>query len=197
MFRITGLDGQQYYAKNIVELQQWVNEGRITPQMMIEDMTLARTTPAGQVPGLHWGPPQQFQPQGQQYQPPSTPFRSGPINQQAPMPGVDPNNVPRVPQQMGPTNYPRYGGGGAEVQAPMTKAIIATVLGLCGCCVPIGIVSIVFAAQVGTHNRTGNYLAAQQAANNANTWANIGIAVAVVALIFNVLLGGFSALFGG
>jgi hypothetical protein len=190
MFRITGLDGQQYYAKDIVELQQWVNEGRITPQMMIEDMSLARTTPASQVPGLQWGPPQQFQPQGQQYQPPSTPFR--PTSQPGPDPGVDPRNIPRNQPYQPQTPYPRQYGG-PVVQAPFVKAIIATAC----CCLPLGVVSLVYASQVSGHMTRGDYLSAQQAAKNADTWANVSIAIGVVGVILQFAFGLVGGMMGG
>lgn len=58
-------------------------------------------------------------------------------------------------------------------------AILSTVF----CCLPFGIVSIVYAAKVNTLYFTGEYQRALQAAENAKKWAIIS-AVSVVAVLF-------------
>lgn len=50
----------------------------------------------------------------------------------------------------------------------LVKAILVTLF----CCMPIGIVSIVFAAQVDSMARSGDVAGAEAAAQKANIWAN-------------------------
>lgn len=78
-----------------------------------------------------------------------------------------------------------------ESQAPMPRpdsylvwAILSTIL----CCLPFGIVSIVYAAKVDSLYAAGNYREAQAASTNARKWAIIsavtgfvtGFAVSVI-----------------
>jgi len=58
----------------------------------------------------------------------------------------------------------------------MVKAIITT---LC-CCLPLGIVSIIKAAEVNKKVATGDMKGAQISADEANKWANIGLITALV-----------------
>lgn len=63
-------------------------------------------------------------------------------------------------------------------------AILCTVL----CCLPIGVVSIVYSTRVSGLWSQGRYAEAQAAANNAKKWAIIGAIVgAVVYVIVGVL----------
>ena len=55
-------------------------------------------------------------------------------------------------------------------------AILVTIF----CCLPLGIVSIVYAAQVNSLVAAGNVSAARQASENAKMWAWISFAVGLV-----------------
>ncbi|RLT04291.1 MAG: CD225/dispanin family protein [Planctomycetota bacterium] len=70
------------------------------------------------------------------------------------------------------------GTGGSRPNIPnhLVKAIIST---LC-CCLPFGIVAIVFAAQVNGKLDAGDYAGAQKASQEANKWGNISIGIGVV-----------------
>lgn len=72
-------------------------------------------------------------------------------------------------------------------------AILSTLL----CCLPLGIVSIVYAAKVDGLSASGNTDAARDAANSAKNWA-IAAAVSgpVVAIIWLMFMGGMAALGG-
>ncbi len=72
----------------------------------------------------------------------------------------------------------------------LALAIIATLL----CCLPLGIVSIVYAAQVDSKWNAGDYYGAQQSAKNAKTWAlvSIGLGAIPTILIFMVTFLGSS-----
>jgi len=72
-------------------------------------------------------------------------------------------------------------------------AILTTLL----CCLPLGIVSIVYAAKVDGLSASGNTAAARDAANSAKNWA---IAAAVIGPILLIMwfmfVGGMAALGG-
>jgi hypothetical protein len=104
-------------------------------------------------------------------------------------------NVPGQPAgHGGPGGYgglggyggPGYGGPGYAGPPPnsyLVWAILATLF----CCVPFGIVSIVFAAQVDSKWTAGDYYGAMDSSRKAKNWliasASVGGAVAVIYLI--------------
>jgi len=51
---------------------------------------------------------------------------------------------------------------------------------------PFGIAAIIFAAQVDSHKRSGNYAAAQDASRKANLWGNLAIGIGLVINIISV-----------
>jgi hypothetical protein len=58
-------------------------------------------------------------------------------------------------------------------------AILSTVL----CCLPTGIVSIVYAAQVNTKVAAGDVAGAAQASNNAKLWALISLGLGLLSIV--------------
>lgn len=73
----------------------------------------------------------------------------------------------------------------------LALAIISTIL----CCLPTGIVSIIYATKVNSLYEDGNYNDAEKASSNAKTWGLISIGIAVVGWILYLLIFGI-ALFG-
>lgn len=69
-------------------------------------------------------------------------------------------------------------------------AIITTIL----CCLPAGIVSIIYAAKVNSEYDDGNYDRALRASNNAKTWAIVSAAVALVGWIIYMAIFGLAFL---
>ncbi|TPV32482.1 CD225/dispanin family protein [Paucihalobacter ruber] len=67
-------------------------------------------------------------------------------------------------------------------------AIISTIL----CCLPAGIVSIVYATKVNDAYFNEDYEGAQRASNNAKTWAIVSIVVALAGLIIYIAIFGFA-----
>lgn len=65
-------------------------------------------------------------------------------------------------------------------------AIISTIL----CCLPAGIVSIVYSTKVNNEYDDGNYDGALRASRNAKTWAIVSVVAAVVVWIV------YAAIFG-
>ncbi len=93
----------------------------------------------------------------------------------------------------GPAGSPQLSPGGVrEIPNYLVQAILCTLF----CCLPFGIVSIVFAAQVSGKAAAGDYAGAQAASNSARTWCWVsfwcGLVPALVFLLFQVvwLIGG-------
>ena len=75
-------------------------------------------------------------------------------------------------------------------QSYLALAIISTIL----CCLPAGIVSIVYATQVNSAYEDGNYEKAMNASKNAKTWGIVSVAIALVGWIIYVLFFGVAFL---
>ncbi|MFT5216387.1 MAG: putative membrane protein [Glaciecola sp.] len=73
----------------------------------------------------------------------------------------------------------------------LALSIISTIL----CCLPTGIVSIIYATKVNSSYEDGNYDEANKASKNAKTWGLVSIGVAVVGWLIYILIFGV-ALFG-
>lgn len=73
-----------------------------------------------------------------------------------------------------------------EVENHLVKAILTTIF----CCVPFGIVSIIYAASVNGKAQSGDVQGAIRASNSANTWANwsivLGLVIGVIYIIASV-----------
>ena len=100
--------------------------------------------------------------------------------------GTDPQYAPGMPYQGqmgygGPVNVPNY----------LVQAILVTIC----CCLPAGIVAIVYAAQVNGKVAAGDLSEAQRLSNSAKTWCwvSLGVGLAVI-IIYGVvsILGLFS-----
>lgn len=74
---------------------------------------------------------------------------------------------------------------GARIPSYLAQAILCTLF----CCIPFGIVAIVYAAQVGTKLAVGDYSGAKQASDSARTWCWVafGTGLAVAVLYFGVM----------
>ena len=79
-----------------------------------------------------------------------------------------------------PPSYgtPGQGAPGAPPKNYLVQSIIACIL----CCVPAGIVAIVFATQVNSKWQAGDYAGAQQASQRAKTWTIVTVVLGVIAL---------------
>jgi hypothetical protein len=123
-------------------------------------------TEPGPPPDDDWGTPKWNQPPQPPQQPPSGQW------QQPPPP---------------PYGQPPQYGGGQQYGAPPPKipnylwqAIAVTIL----CCLPAGIVAIVYSTQVGSKLGVGNVAGAQQSSDKARMWLIISL---VAGLIFDVI----------
>lgn len=91
----------------------------------------------------------------------------------------------------GPGGYGSPAGyGGPPPNNYLAWAILATLF----CCVPFGVVSIVFAAQVDSKWAAGDFQGAMDSSRKARTWAISSAAVgAAAAIIFLVIFALFAA----
>jgi hypothetical protein len=107
--------------------------------------------------------PYEGSPEWQGQQPPAWQGQPPPPGYPAPQPGW--------PPQREPDNY-------------LVWAILVTVL----CCLPFGIVSLVYSTRVSGQWVQGRYAEAQASADNAKKWAIIGAVVGVAAYVIGVIL---------
>ena len=128
-------------------------------------------------------------------------------DQNAGQPGPEPGGEPPQygqpnpygqPPQYGQPNpygggYPPYGTYGRPLSMPprpkthLAGAIISTLL----CCLPAGVVAIVFAARVDSLYRQGDFDGSLRASSTAQFWIYISIAGGLIAgILWFVLVGG-------
>src|SRR6185369_10546486 len=98
---------------------------------------------------------------------------------------------PPPPPPSGPPPYgqPPYGApqGGYPAQQPDSNLVWGILCALL-CCLPLGVVSIVYASKVSGLWVQGRYAEAQTAADNAKKWAIWGaVAGVIVLIIYGVL----------
>lgn len=62
------------------------------------------------------------------------------------------------------------------------------------CCLPFGIVGIIYASQVDSHYAAGRYEQAYTAAKNAKMWTLIGVGTGVLGSIIYILFYGLAFL---
>lgn len=95
---------------------------------------------------------------------------------------------------------PITGGGGEgnitpKRQIPPENYLVWAILSTLLCCMPLGIVSIVFATNVNKHWLRGDYAAAEKASEQAKTWcfvsAGAGILLYVLIFVLSLLLSVF------
>jgi ABC-type Fe3+ transport system permease subunit len=82
-------------------------------------------------------------------------------------------------------------------QAPnnnLPLAIIATVVSVLFCCLPHGLISLIFALQVNKKAAAGDTQGALNAAKQAKTWAIVSIIVAVIGLVVAIFFGALNAI---
>lgn len=91
-----------------------------------------------------------------------------------------------VQEQVGPQPMQQpQGNYQMDVPNHLVKAVIIT---LC-CCLPMGVVSIIFAAQVDTKLKRGDYNGALESSKKANLFANLGIVFGILYGIFMFFVG--------
>ncbi|NES69646.1 MAG: CD225/dispanin family protein [Okeania sp. SIO2D1] len=73
---------------------------------------------------------------------------------------------------------------GHNVPNYLTQAILVTLF----CCLPFGIVAIVYAAQVNARLELADELGAVKASNNAKKWCLFGFLAGIIILVLNIFI---------
>jgi len=127
-------------------------------------------------------PPDPFQPPGGGQPPPPPPGGQPP-----PPPGGQPQDAPPPPYGQTPYQQPPYGqpqGPWGQPQSPgggpPNNYLVWAILSTLFCCLPLGIVSIVFAAQVNNKYNMGDYAGALDSSNKAKQFAIVSAVVGVI-----------------
>ena len=92
------------------------------------------------------------------------------------------------------TPPPSSSSAPATVPNNMVIAIVATVVSVIGCCLPHGVVSLIFAMQVNKKAAAGDMDGAANAAKQAKLFAWISIGLGFVGLVLNIIFGGLAIL---
>jgi hypothetical protein len=105
--------------------------------------------------------------------------------------GPTPPPPPPPPYGGSPPPPPPYGGGqGQSIPNYLVPSILTTLF----CCLPAGIVAIVYAAQVNSRQQAGDIDGAMRASKNAKTWCFISLGVGLVLIVVGFLVGFIGAL---
>ncbi len=188
--------GQYFYLtpqneqKGPVEANQLVTLG-VNANTLVWTEGMAQWAPAGQVQELA----SFFAPAAQPATPPTPSYAA---QQVAPQP------APQPAQQAAPQSvvYVQTNPSGTSQPAmpkPGSNMILAVLTTVC-CCLPLGIVGIVYASKVDGLYFAGDYAGALSAAKSARTWSVIGIVASLVIGIIYLLIYGaaiFAAMKGG
>src|SRR6476469_5852399 len=137
-----------------------------------------------QIPG-----PDDSESQPQQPEPPAQPGEPA-----AAPPPPPPSYGSAPPPSYGSVQPPSYGsapppaGGYVQQGAPPPNYLVWAILTTLFCCLPLGIVSIVFAAQVNSKFAAGDVAGAQESSNKAKQFAMWSAIAGVVIIGLYVLL---------
>jgi len=112
------------------------------------------------------------------------PFAAGPSDWGA---QGGPQNPYEAPRQYGPSGYPTVNTGyryHRRVPNYLAQAILCTLF----CCLPFGIVAIVFAAQVDGKVAAGDYAGAASCSASAQTWCWVSFWLGLIPIVLWLLL---------
>lgn len=169
-------DGQKFGPADTATLNQWVAEGRLAPNSMLEDASSGARVLASQVPGLLFpgsapmgapgGAPQMAPPSNDPY-----------ANPQPPMGGPGPGPGFQQPPGYSPYQRPMGAASMEEAQKKVTMAWVFGSIGLLCCPVVFSVLGIVFANQAVNMGHPG--------AQNARTYC---IVTLIVGMIIGVIV---------
>ena len=166
-----GRNGRQEGPVSDEQLRAMVRDGSLQREDLVWREGMADWQPAKAIPELDFSTAPSYvtpPPPPTAAPPPSSPY-APPQSQYAPY----------VPP-------PAFGGAGVDIPNYMPWAIAATLL----CCMPGGIVSIIYASRANSAKARGDYAEASTAAGQAKTWLIVsvvlGLAVTVIAILANL-----------
>lgn len=157
------LGGQKYGPADQTVLNQWIAEGRIVPDTMLEEAASGRAVRAADLPGLQF-PQQHFQ-QPQQPGGQTQGYAPGPSMQQTVQPGgMYGGSYGQGPQSGSPyLRGPQMAPVDPGLQGRTTLALILSIIAfLCSC--PLGIVALIFGIMCKSAYNRGDYVGAEKQA---------------------------------
>jgi len=99
-----------------------------------------------------------------------------------------------APPAAGMQGYPPPGGAAFQQAPRVPNYLVHAILVTLFCCLPFGIVSIVYAAQVNGKLQAGDYNGAVECSNKAKTWAWISLGIGLAFTLIYVVLAVIGAL---
>ncbi len=181
-------DGAQQGPISEEELQSMARDGRLQPTDMVWKSGMQEWQQANQVSVLPFSAPAIPAAPGIP-EIPSTPSASDHGSSSY---GSSSAAAPSTPSYGAPATYGGAAGGAiSDVQITnyLPWAIVVTLL----CCLPGGIVSIVYATKSNSAKQVGNFAEAQEAAKQAKLWLTISVGVSLALTLLYVVIIIFSA----
>lgn len=169
---------QWYYSKNNIqlgpieehELRSKIASGEVTPADMVWREGMADWLPSAQVSEL----------------------RASSLLSTPPVSGVGSPTVSQSPYQSPyspPTSQPTPMYVGAPIPTYLWQSIVVTLF----CCLPFGVVAIVYAAKVDSLKNSGDIAGAMRASSSAKNWCQISavsyIGIAILGFLLSVVAG--------
>lgn len=191
-------DGTQQGPVSDEQLRSMARDGSLKGEDLVWQEGMPDWRPAMEVPGIEFRrelpqelptmpmavapppppPAPQFEPEPHRMQTPpiQSPSMQTPPLQTPPVTG--PGATPYAP----PTAH-LGSGAGADIPNYLPWAIVATLF----CCLPLGIVSIIFASKANSAKAMGDLAAARQAAGQAKTWLMVTVGLGLLGVLTYVV----------
>ena len=83
---------------------------------------------------------------------------------------------------------PEFNGDTALPQERVNNYLVPAIFSTICCCIPFGVVSIVFASQVNSKLAAGDIVGAKDAAGKAKLWMFIAIGLGLVSWVIGIIL---------
>lgn len=83
---------------------------------------------------------------------------------------------------------PEANGNVTQPQEKVNNYLVPAILSTLCCCMPFGIVSIVFASQVNTKLSVGDIVGAKDSAGKAKMWMLISVGLGLVAWVISIIV---------
>jgi hypothetical protein len=105
-------------------------------------------------------------------------------------PPPPPQPPPQSASYTPPPPRPASFGGTPPPTGQIPNYLIQSILVTLCCCLPLGVVAIIFAAQVNQKLAAGDYAGAQEASNKAKMFCWIGFGIGLALIAISLLLNG-------
>ena len=84
-------------------------------------------------------------------------------------------------------------GTPSKIPNNLVLAIVASAVSLFACCIPHGLISLIFALQVDKKSAAGDFEGAANSSKQAKMWAWISIIIAIAGFVIAMVFGVFGA----